>query len=427
MLTPNHSPTSMMMMETDNHTWGPTLNPKNLGCSAGGSSGGEAALLAMQGSPLGIGTDIGGSVRIPAAFNGLYALKPSFGRLPTYGTRSGIPGNDFIFSVNGPMARSLSSLRAYCAALCADGPLAPWRHDPKCMPIPWRSSPHAQLAPPTRPLRLAFLPPHDTIVTAQPPVVRALALARAACTAAGHEVLDWAPIGHDAMFKSVIAGFLDLGGPAVGPVLAQTGEDWFPHMAGYKAAWEACQRGETLSAETLRERNAGRNTLQKLFLERWMRGDAAGDETGAGPIDAIVAPASPWAACRAGLTNTPREKGGAPPYFGFTAVWSLLDVPAATFPVTHVDRALDPRVAGFKPLTDTDAAVQADYDPDFYDGTPVGLQVVGERLGEEKVLDVVAAVRMALESLPADKAAQVTGVAVGPDGGWGRIPALLGV
>lgn len=64
-------------METINHVWGETRGAYHSGTSCGGSSGGEGALLAMRGSPLGIGTDIGGSIRIPSAFNGLYGLKPT--------------------------------------------------------------------------------------------------------------------------------------------------------------------------------------------------------------------------------------------------------------------------------------------------------------------------------------------------------------
>lgn len=71
------TPTAMMMMETISNVWGETVSPYHRGTSAGGSSGGEGALIALKGSPLGIGTDIGGSVRIPAAFNNLYGLKPT--------------------------------------------------------------------------------------------------------------------------------------------------------------------------------------------------------------------------------------------------------------------------------------------------------------------------------------------------------------
>ena len=72
------TPTAMMMMmETVSNVWGETIGAYHSGTSPGGSSGGEGALLAMRGSPLGIGTDIGGSVRIPSAFNYLYGLKPT--------------------------------------------------------------------------------------------------------------------------------------------------------------------------------------------------------------------------------------------------------------------------------------------------------------------------------------------------------------
>jgi len=71
------TPTAMMMMETTSNVWGETNGAYHSGTSSGGSSGGEGVLLAMRGSPLGVGTDIGGSIRIPSAFNGLYGLKPT--------------------------------------------------------------------------------------------------------------------------------------------------------------------------------------------------------------------------------------------------------------------------------------------------------------------------------------------------------------
>lgn len=79
-------PQSLMIGETINNIIGRTLNPYNRLLSPGGSSGGEAALIALHGSPLGIGTDIGGSVRIPAAFCHLWSLKASHGRIPSGST-----------------------------------------------------------------------------------------------------------------------------------------------------------------------------------------------------------------------------------------------------------------------------------------------------------------------------------------------------
>src|ERR1700712_2887655 len=72
-------------LETDNLVYGRTNNPYDLARTPGGSSGGEAAIVAAGGSPLGLGTDAGGSIRVPAHFCGLAALKPTSGRIPRTG------------------------------------------------------------------------------------------------------------------------------------------------------------------------------------------------------------------------------------------------------------------------------------------------------------------------------------------------------
>ena len=180
-------PVAMMMMETINNVWGETRNPYHTDLSAGGSSGGEAALIAMRGSPLGVGTDIGGSIRIPSAWTNLYGLKASSGRFPTWGIQTGIPGNDFVPAVNGPMARELDTVRLYCQAVLSDQ-VRLWERDPKCLPIPWRND---VLQPKGRKLRVGFVGRDDGYVTCHPPVERALNIAKKALEKAGHEVIDW--------------------------------------------------------------------------------------------------------------------------------------------------------------------------------------------------------------------------------------------
>ena len=71
--------------DSNNFLWGRTLNPWNHKKSAGGSSGGEGAAVAARISPIGIGNDMAGSIRIPAAFNGVFGLMPSADRLPFWG------------------------------------------------------------------------------------------------------------------------------------------------------------------------------------------------------------------------------------------------------------------------------------------------------------------------------------------------------
>jgi len=97
----------LMYYESDNPLYGRTNNPWNLERAPGGSSGGEAAIIAAGGSPLGIGTDVGGSVRIPAHFSGLASLKPTTGRTPDLGRYSVPLGQGAIVSQIGVLARQV--------------------------------------------------------------------------------------------------------------------------------------------------------------------------------------------------------------------------------------------------------------------------------------------------------------------------------
>lgn len=175
-------PTAMMIAETLNNTWGRTLNPHNLKFTCGGSSGGEGALVAMKGSPLGVGTDIGGSIRIPGALCGLYGIKPSLGRFPTLGSKSGMVGQESVHSINGPLANDIEALRIFSKVVVDS---EPWRRDPKCVPIPWRD-----VSFPAKGLVFGMIM-DDGCVHPTPPVVRALNKTRKALEKAGHTVIEW--------------------------------------------------------------------------------------------------------------------------------------------------------------------------------------------------------------------------------------------
>jgi aspartyl-tRNA(Asn)/glutamyl-tRNA(Gln) amidotransferase subunit A len=88
---------------TDSPLFGITRNPWNPALTPGGSSGGTGAAVASGLGPLGLGTDGGGSIRIPASFCGIYGLKPSYGRVPQHPTFRGWQG----ISVTGPMTRTV--------------------------------------------------------------------------------------------------------------------------------------------------------------------------------------------------------------------------------------------------------------------------------------------------------------------------------
>src|SRR5215469_7847359 len=100
----------LLYYESDNPLYGRTNNPWNLERTPGGSSGGQAAIIAAGGSPLGLGTDIGGSLRIPATFCGIASLKPTAGRLPDPGRFSVPIGQRAIVSQVGALARRVADV-----------------------------------------------------------------------------------------------------------------------------------------------------------------------------------------------------------------------------------------------------------------------------------------------------------------------------
>jgi len=98
-----NTPTMGWLGVTHNLLFGATRNPWNSDCTPGGSSGGAGAAIAAGMAPLAIGTDAGGSIRIPASFSGIYGLKPSYGRIPVY------PGSAaWSIAHVGPMTRTVA-------------------------------------------------------------------------------------------------------------------------------------------------------------------------------------------------------------------------------------------------------------------------------------------------------------------------------
>jgi aspartyl-tRNA(Asn)/glutamyl-tRNA(Gln) amidotransferase subunit A len=113
--------------KTDNHLFGATLNPWNTGLSAGGSSGGAGAAVAAGLGPLAEGSDGGGSIRVPAAFNGIVGFKPSTGRIPQVMLPQRFATNLF----HGPLTRTVSD-----AALMMDVTAGEDPRDPLSLPDP---------------------------------------------------------------------------------------------------------------------------------------------------------------------------------------------------------------------------------------------------------------------------------------------------
>jgi amidase len=173
-------PHTLMCGETVNNIIGYTMNPKNRFLSSGGSSGGEGALIGLKGSPVGFGTDIGGSIRIPAGFNGLFGIRPSAGRLPYEGMANSMDGQNTVLSVVGPLATSVGALKLVIKGLLST---RPWEQDPLVLELPWRTE-HEKLEK-----KLAFgVITHDGVVGLTPSIRRAIDMTVEALRKQGHEV-----------------------------------------------------------------------------------------------------------------------------------------------------------------------------------------------------------------------------------------------
>ena len=127
-------PEFLMAYETDNSLHGRTNNPWDLERSPGGSSGGESAAIAAGLSAAGLGSDSGGSVRVPAHFTGICSLKPTPGRIPGRGHLPPCIGPFAILGAIGPMARTMADVSLLFRALSGQD-----RDDPMSAPVSLRS------------------------------------------------------------------------------------------------------------------------------------------------------------------------------------------------------------------------------------------------------------------------------------------------
>ncbi|MGH2893082.1 MAG: amidase family protein, partial [Solirubrobacteraceae bacterium] len=131
-LARTNMPDMGMRWHTDNELHGPTLNPWDPNRTPGGSSGGEAVAIATGMSPLGLGNDYGGSVRLPAFACGIAGLRPTFGSVPTARAVEprDLPPTLQLFAVEGVLARRVADLELAFGLLCTGD-----RRDPWWMPV----------------------------------------------------------------------------------------------------------------------------------------------------------------------------------------------------------------------------------------------------------------------------------------------------
>lgn len=386
-------PQTLMWGETYNHVFGRTTNPYNRYMTSGGSSGGEGALVAMRGSPLGVGTDIGGSVRIPSAFCGLYGLRPSYERLPYQGAVNSQLGQESISSTLGPMTNTPSGVRRFARAIID---AKPWNRDPLAVRKPWNQREY-ELEEHGYGVGMCFAIMWDNdVVKPHPPLIRALEITKAALEAAGHKVIDWVPHRHMEIYRNTERIFNADGGHDFRADCELSGEPLIQTMSPTEDAHEYALDqplaktlvGEPvhISAFELWQLHKEKRDLRKSYLDYW---EATKSVTGTGrPVDAIISPAVASVACPHGCNSDAF----------YTTVCNSLDLAAYAFPVTFADKELDKKPPPHEFRNHEDQALYELYDPELFHGLPVGLQLIGRTLEEEGVIGMTEVVDRALKA-----------------------------
>ncbi|KAI0051681.1 general amidase [Auriscalpium vulgare] len=380
-------PQTLMWPETYNLVFGRTVNPRNRTLTSGGSSGGEGALIAMHGSVLGVGSDIGGSIRIPAAMNGIYGLRPTCNRVPYSGAANSLEGQDSIRSVLGPLSSSLNGVKTFMKAVLSK---KPWLLDPLVVRKPWSEEEYS-LVDHGGGKKLCFAILWDNgIVKPHPPVKRALEMTKAALLKAGHEVVDWKSYKYAEIIECTRDIWTAAGLEDYQAVTSQLGEPILESMLGAEAEATAEYVGqESISAFRLFQIQKKLLALRKESLDLWQ---ATQSQTSTGrPVDAIISPVAAHA-------PTPHGKYT---YFrsaAYTLVFNALDYPACVFPVTAVDPQLDMPSPAHAFLSEDDKLMYELYDdPSTFKNAPVALQLVGRGLEEEAVVAMTEIVDAALK------------------------------
>lgn len=207
------------------------------------------------------------------------------------------------------MSASLSTLQLYCSIILSNA-VSPWSLDPKCIPLPWRSQ---QITPPSRPLRIGIISDNDGEISVHPPILRGLALTKAALRAAGHDVFEWAPTSHPRIVELMNDAFHTLGGAAIIGLTSAHEEPVFGSMRDYETQFLKGEEG-ALGPTALRAMIVERNAFQKAYMDRWNATAVDGRPV----MDGIIMATSPWTAPRLGITQTDLF------CVNFTGVWNVL-------------------------------------------------------------------------------------------------------
>lgn len=393
-------PQTMFAFECSNPVWGRTTNPWNNKYTCGGSSGGEGALLAMDGSAMGVGSDIGGSLRIPASYCGIYSMKPTAERVSSIGAQATRPGFEAVRSSHGPMARSVQDCELFCKTIF--GQKDSFHQN---IPVPYQA-----VELPSK-LRFGYYL-SDSMMESSPACKRAVLETVSALREQGHECIQFtSPLNASAM--EVFLGLASSDGykkllshldsdPMEDSLFLVTLGPRLPSFVRNLTCWIVkTVLGDSLFSRFFslaREKSVSeftdltdqRNKITAAWYEQvW-------DKYG---FDGIIAPVQ-------SLPVIPH--GGSTylaPLAAATIIYNVIDSPVGTIPVTRVNPNTDQLSTDFVAGASGRSKVfdnrmylgkNPAYDPKAMEGIPVGVQLVGKKWEDEKVLAMMHVVDEAL-------------------------------
>ncbi|KAI6136352.1 amidase signature domain-containing protein [Pisolithus sp. B1] len=366
------NPQTLLSLETNNNIFGRTCNPFNRSLTAGGSSGGESALIACGGSPLGVGTDIGGSIRVPAGHCGLYGLKGSVARLPHSGLLGSHAGMEAIIGCVGPMATSARDLALFCSVMLE---AEPWLQEPPLLEMPWKGHVARGHGLPER-LSVAILY-DDGVVKPHPPILQALDKYKEALESAGHDVVMWEPLDHQKGWDLIVKLYLLDGGAEYRETIQAGGEREVPQS---KWMLDHARSRRPYTPHEIFRLSVEREAFRANALAHW---NATKSRTATGrPVDAILCPVAPTLAPPHDSTS----------WWGYTSHWNLLDLPAVVFPVGQYTTSMWVQADPSRSRNSVEDFITRQWSPNTYDNAPISLQLVGRRHNEERLLAILGVI-----------------------------------
>jgi amidase len=401
-------PQTMMALDSHNNIFGRVRNPAHKDLTPGGSSGGEGALICLHGSPLGVGTDVGGSIRIPALCNGLYGIKPSHGRVPYANQQGGLPAGSSKISIEataGPIAHSIRDCEMLLRVV---GDNQPWLFDPDVIPQSWQQQPgiHARLPPPgprrKNPLRIGIVRT-DGHVTPLPPVQRMIDEVAKTLRSHSQSSMHITPIEVvDLDISSLLSrciktanGLFSLDGTnSWFDILESTSEPLSPWLQ------TRLSRRPRKTTEQVTKLQGEKLELQTRTLDIWRESGGFWDASAQKQqissnvdreIDVFICPAAPHP-----IPPTDRWND-----VNYTAAFNLLDLPAGIIPVRAVSKEdLACELQAGEPLNGWDKInreLWGQKERELYAGSVLSVQVVAPKLQERRLVESMAVIDEALK------------------------------